>query len=279
MGRWLQNFRRVFAGCFFLLLVLYTCGMTSTLFGYDLSILTKVQLVPALLAGSFIVVCSVFVFTFLFGRWYCSFLCPLGIFQDILGRLKKGTSLKDSRSRTITRYCVLLLCVTSLFFGATFILLLVDPWSIFSRVATTFMLPPLTFFNNLIFELLHHFGLYGVAAKEYNFAGISVLFTAILSLLLLFYLLFFKGGRSWCNTICPVGTIFSLVGIKPVVRIRISRARCVHCGRCETECKAGVIDMKSGLIHSGDCVACFNCLPVCKDNAISYGFSKEEMLR
>lgn len=271
MGRILQIFRRTFAGCFFLLQLLYVGGGISELYGFDPSIFSRIQFVPALLAGSLGVVVSISLSTVAFGRWYCSFLCPLGILQDILARLRKKKGKTIRKAAGGVRYCILALCVASLVGGTSLILLLVDPWSVFGRLTTTFALPVITFANNLLASLLNSFSLYGVVAKKYNFAGISVFIVATLSLSLLSSFLFFYGPRFWCNTLCPVGTVLGILARNSLVRVQIDPDRCVSCGLCEKRCKAGVITLPKGQVDSGDCVACFNCLPVCQYQAISYG--------
>ena len=54
-----------------------------------LSVLAKVQFVPALLAGSLVTAGVLVAMTLLFGRVYCSVCCPLGILQDIAFRFRK----------------------------------------------------------------------------------------------------------------------------------------------------------------------------------------------
>ncbi len=277
MGLFLQNLRRVVSCGVFLLLLLYVGGGISELYSFNPSVLSRVQFVPALLAGSFVIVVSILLFTSVFGRWYCSFLCPLGILQDIIARFRKKKVLvkRAGRKANIIRYSVLILCILSFLCGASLVLLLVDPWSVFGRLTTTFALPVFTFFNNLLAHIVNYFGMYGVVVKDYNFAGLSVLLIATLSLSLLTYFVFYHGGRFWCNTLCPVGTILSVVSRKSLVRVNIDQSKCISCGLCEKHCKTGVIHLKSKRVDAHDCVACFNCLPVCKDDAISYGFVKK----
>lgn len=275
MGRMLHIFRRTFAGCLFLLLLLYVGGAISEIYGFAPSIISRMQFVPALLAGSFGTVLSIILFTLFFGRWYCSFLCPLGILQDILGRLQKKKAETIGWQAGVIRCCVLIFCFASLFFGFSLVLLLVDPWSVFGRLTTTFALPVITFVNNLLAALFNDFGLYAVTAKKYRFTGGSVFLTALFSLSLLTYFLYRYGGRSWCNTLCPVGTVLSVFAGKSILRVQIDRNKCISCGRCERHCKAGVITLQTKRVDAADCVACFSCLPVCKDDAISYSFSRK----
>ena len=59
--------------------------------------LAHLQFVPALLSLSVGILLFLIVLTLLFGRIYCSTICPMGILQDIIARLSKSTSKKKYR--------------------------------------------------------------------------------------------------------------------------------------------------------------------------------------
>lgn len=275
MGRILQAIRRILGGMVFLLLLLYACGVVSETYVFSASFLSHNQLAPALLAGSFGSVAVILLFTLLFGRWYCSCLCPLGILQDGIGRLQKR-KLKFNTIGIVStgvRCIVLVLCLVTYFSGTTVLLVIVEPWSVFGRLTTTFCLPVMTFCNNLLASVFNPIGNYTFVAKGYHIAGISVLFTAALSMFLLALFTLRSHGRFWCNTICPVGTVLSTIAKKSPLRIRIDPNKCISCGLCEEACKVGVINVeRDEKVDNGNCIACFNCLPVCPHNAISYTF-------
>lgn len=279
MARFLQTFRRILGGLVFFSLLLYVSGVLTKIAFFDLSLLSRIQLFPALFAGSFGVVAFIVLFTLLCGRWYCSCVCPLGVVQDGINRCmtrKSGRkTLKAGKAWRWIRYTILLLCLAVYLFNTTIVLLLVDPWSVFGRLATTFVLPVVTFINNLLASVLNVFGNYTLVAKGYHLAGTSVLLVALLTLLLLIFLLRRFHGRMWCNTVCPVGTLLHLLAARSPVRIRIDDTRCTKCKQCEKSCKAAVIDIDNGDINTGNCVACFNCLPVCEYDAIRYSYRKE----
>lgn len=66
--------------CFTLITLLFLdfTGTLHTWFGW----LAKIQFLPAVLALNIGVVLFLIVLTLLFGRIYCSVICPLGVFQD-----------------------------------------------------------------------------------------------------------------------------------------------------------------------------------------------------
>lgn len=75
-------------------------------------------------------------------------------------------------------------------------------------------------------------------------------------------------GRIYCNTLCPVGAVLSLIGQKPLYRIALSQEMCVCCGMCEAACKGGAIDSKRKSVLAENCVMCFNCIPACKRGGV-----------
>lgn len=83
-----------------------------------------------------------------------------------------------------------------------------------------------------------------------------------------------KNGRTYCNTICPVGTILGFLSKYSYYKIHIDTDKCNGCRRCVRECKASCIDAASHKVDHSRCVACFDCLDSCSTNAITYTHKK-----
>ena len=81
----LRRIRKILAALMFTLITLLFLDFTGTLHHW-LGWMAKVQFLPALLALNLFVVVGLVVFTLIFGRIYCSVICPLGILQDIIAR-------------------------------------------------------------------------------------------------------------------------------------------------------------------------------------------------
>ena len=99
--------------------------------------------------------------------------------------------------------------------------------------------------------------------------SISSLFIAVVILTMIF-IMAWKHGRTWCNTICPVGTILGLLSRFSLFKVRIDSDKCNSCGLCATKCKAACINSKEHTIDYGRCVDCFDCLGGCKQKALIY---------
>ncbi|MCJ7820149.1 MAG: 4Fe-4S dicluster domain-containing protein [Bacteroidales bacterium] len=243
--------------------------------------LLYLQFVPSLLkfaiagvagATGFMVV---ILLTVLSGRTYCSFLCPLGISQDVISRIG-GTFKRRFRKYgykkpyTVLRYFMLAMTASIMLMGGAYVLTILDPYSTFGRFMTYFAKPAAIFLNNQVAALLGEFDIYTIYKidiKAYQLAAYAV----PVSFLLLVGLLSFRYGRLYCNTVCPVGTFLGFLSKISLFRIRFDEASCNRCGRCAAACKSSCIDFLHRHVDTSRCVNCFNCLDSCNENAISYG--------
>ena len=133
----LRKIRIIAAALCFTLITLLFLDFTGTLhawFGW----LAKIQFLPAVLALNVGVVILLIALTLLFGRAYCSVICPLGVMQDIIswaaGKRKKNR-FSYSPEKKWLRYAVLVVFIASLVAGFGAVALLVAPYSAFGRIA------------------------------------------------------------------------------------------------------------------------------------------------
>ena len=243
---------------------------------HKLQLLTTIQLAPALLALNIGVLIFLFLLTFLFGRVYCSAICPLGIWQDVLetcSRLfTKRKKYKYLKPKNYLRYSILIGVVIAFFAGFTFLLSLLEPYSIFGRMASSLFRPVYLYGNNQLAGVLGHFNNYSLYVVEIVIRSIFSFVIASISLLIVSFLAY-KYGRLYCNTICPVGSLLGLISKYSIFKIRINEDTCNSCGACAAKCKSSCINSKEHKIDHSRCVGCFNCLPVCKKKAIKFTYA------
>ena len=221
------------------------------------------SLTSAFFVDTFAAVVLIAVVTLLFGRIYCSVLCPLGILQDgiaFLAQLLKGKAHRRYRfldTRPV-KYGVFL-----------FVLILGAAGVMLPLIA---LLPSSNFFTFVSNVILRFFCTTDpkVGTPSYFCANPPAeAFCFSLGVFLVVAALAAWRGRIYCNTLCPVGAVLSLVGQKPLYRITLSQDMCVCCGLCEAACKGGAIDSKRKSVLAENCVMCFNCISACKRGGVT----------
>jgi len=153
-----------------------------------------------------------------------------------------------------------------------FLLAWIDPYSIFGRTVTLYFKPVLILLNNSIAEILNNANNYFLYKVPLIMPDITIYFIPTITLILILWMTF-KHGRLFCNSICPVGAILGIISKKSLIRININRDACNSCHLCERECKAECIDIENQIVDSSRCVACFNCIGICKSSGINYNFN------
>lgn len=219
----------------------------------------------------------VIILTFIGGRVYCSTLCPLGIFQDIIIFLRRKffpkKRYKYKKALNVLRYSILMLGVVSLFFGGILFINWLDPYSNFGRMASHIYQPILLKANNLLARIIPGIGLNPLEARPVHIASLA--FAG--GIMLLVSTMSFIQERLYCNSICPVGTFLGLISKISLFKIKIEQSSCTKCGKCQTVCKANCIDIKTLQVDESRCISCYNCIPVCNDNAIGYVMKKVQI--
>ena len=245
----------------------------------DNPLLQKIQFGPALLSLSIVTLVCLIAATLLLGRLYCSVICPLGIFQDFFNWLSKKFDKKKKYGfkpeQPWLRWGVLAVLVIAWLFGFTFLVGLVEPYSAYGRMADELFRPVYLMGNNLLAAISEKFGSYAFFKVAVSLKSISAFVVAVLTLLVIGHFSYHY-GRTWCNTVCPVGTLLGFFSRFSLLRIRIDKDRCNHCLACQRKCKAYCIDSVNQQIEYSRCVDCFDCIDSCKQKAIYFGPVKRQ---
>ena len=263
--------RRILGIIFFALITLLFLDFTGAIhawFGW----MAKIQFLPAVLALNFGVVIGLVLLTLLMGRIYCSVICPLGVLQDIfgwLGKKVKKNRYTYSKPLNILRYVMLGVLVVALVAGFTSIGALIAPYSAFGRIATTFLAPVYLWGNNLLASWAESANSYAFYSVDIWWKG-GVTFVVALVTLTTLFVLALKNGRTYCNTICPVGTVLGFLSKYSYLKPVIDTTKCNGCGLCARNCKASCIDSKNHAIDYSRCVVCLDCIDKCRQGAIKY---------
>ena len=270
----LRKIRTILAAVFFVLITLLFLDFTGTLHHW-LSWMAKIQFLPAVMALNVVVVVALIALTLVFGRIYCSVICPLGVFQDLLARLRRKKN-KYSYSKEVKwlRYPVLAVFVLAGMAGIGSLFQLLAPYSAYGRIATMIFQPIWKLGNNLLAMMAERMDSYAFYTIDTWMRSLPVLIIAAVTLVVL-AVLAWRGGRTYCNTICPVGTILSFFARFSWLKIRFDVEKCKNCSLCSKNCKAACIDFKSHTVDYSRCVACGNCIDSCKFDALKYSSSMQ----
>lgn len=146
---------------------------------------------------------------------------------------------------------------------------LLEPYSSYGRIASNLFAPVYQWGNNLLAYLAERADSYAFYETEVWMKSLPTFIIASLTFAVLI-ILAWRGGRTYCNTICPVGTVLGFLSKYSLFKPVIDTAKCNGCGLCARNCKASCINSKAHEIDYSRCVACMDCLDKCKQGAITY---------
>lgn len=194
--------------------------------------------------------------TFFWGRLWCSHFCPIGGTTELVShaipeRLKTGFSFIHAPA---FRYCYLLVFVAGALIGIGSVACKLCNFRVIPFLAGSPFVPSYRTY------LLSSVGLAGIA---------TVSLTGF----------FARGGRAYCNLLCPVGALDSIVNylggkIGFTRKVRTDLAKCSGCGSCINECMVWALERtRNGKIKrdQASCMSCRECIKACPREAIRYG--------
>ena len=272
----LRIIRIVLAAFFFIGITLLFLDVTGSLHKW-LGWMAKVQFLPALLALNVVIFVMLLLLTLIFGRVYCSVICPLGVMQDIIswarGRFRKKDRFRFryQKNRPWLRLAFLVLFIITMASGISAIAGILAPYSTYGRIAQNLFAPVYTLGNNLLAWVCSRFDSYAFYSREVWIRSAGT-FAVSAAMFILIAILAWRSGRTWCNNVCPVGTLLGYVSRFSLFAPTIDTTKCRSCGLCARQCKASCIDISQLKVDTSRCISCMDCISTCNDGAISYRF-------
>jgi polyferredoxin len=266
----LRNIRRLYAAFFLILfvLLLWVTGFRR-MKGYETPLFLELD--PLIAIASFLtsgtvykgLVLSLIVIagTLFFGRFFCSWVCPLGIINQIAGsifnKLRAVDTIALNTYRTLYRlkYYLLAVFIVLAALGSLQIGLL-DPIPFITRSTAVSIFPAFNLKSGWLY------------LKQPLFNGGTFLGLTFLAVIMANRFL----PRFWCRTLCPLGALLGLMSFRPVLRIWRDVERCTDCKKCLGHCHGGC-DPHAAL-RITECHVCMNCIGDCPEDAIHYGLPR-----
>ena len=267
----LRKIRIALATVMFIGITLLFLDFTGTMHHW-VSWMPRLQFLEAVLALNVVVIVALIVLTLVFGRIYCSVICPLGIMQDIfgwLGKKAKKNRYTYSKGKYVLRMAFFTFMLILLLLGGGTIVQLLAPYSAFGRICTNLLQPVWMAGNNVLAAIVEHYDSYAFYHTNIWMRALPSLIISIVTLVIL-AVLAWRNGRTYCNTICPVGTALSFFAKFSWLKIHFDVDKCKNCSLCTKNCKAACIDYKTHTVDSLRCVVCGDCIDSCKFGALKY---------
>lgn len=198
--------------------------------------------------------------TLLFGRVYCSTVCPVGTIQDAVVWVRKesksGKAFRFHESRQI-RYVIVLAYLVALALGTLAVGYIIEPWNMMRNAASAAN-PADT-------------------AMTWQAIGLSVGIGIAAGMIAIIAIMVWAwhSGRDFCNDVCPLGTMLGCVHHQALFHIAIDPDKCISCMKCEDICSSQCIKVENRFVDNSRCVRCFDCTEVCPNDAIRYQLNRD----
>ena len=189
-----------------------------------------------------------------FGRFICGYVCPMGLLQDLMYKIKTPKLVVKLRYLRYLKYAVLVLFVMILPFALLHELSgLGQPWfcKYICPSGTIFGAVPLLFVN----EFLRTFAGVQYMIKATLAAGIVIISVAVY--------------RPFCRTLCPLGAIYALFNKIAFLRMHHEKESCISCSDCTKACKLCLNPAEQP--NSPECIRCGSCVSACEIKALRVG--------
>ncbi len=258
------RYARIFISILFFITAIITIIVENTDVLHFFKYTKYVQIIPSILPTMLGIILFWLLTTLLFGRIYCSSICPIGTLFDIIIRLRKFIPQLNRKFyfkpiQKKQKYFILFTYILCLALSINIIPAIIEPWNMFENIISTFSFSPQQ--ESLI--RLSTGSLLGFIIGFISFV-IIVIYAAL-------------KGRDYCNEICPIGSLLGIATQKSLMHIEIDPDKCINCMNCETNCKASCIKVISRYVDNSRCVRCFNCISKCPNNAIRYQINKNRV--
>ncbi len=192
----------------------------------------------------------------MFGRWICGWLCPFGLVQDLLHKIKTPKLKKNvfTKALSLLKYVILVVFVV--------IIPLLYMFRDFPLPAFCKYICPAGTLGGAIGLLINpeNSGMFGMLGPLFTWK-FALMISIIVGTVFIY--------RMFCRFLCPLGAIYGLFNKFSLFGITLERSKCISCGKCINVCPMDISE-----VGDRECISCGRCVGVCPTQAISYKGSK-----
>ena len=188
---------------------------------------------PKLHSAAFILMALGLVVAFFFGPLFCGYVCPLGSYQEWIGKLghkifpkKYGRLVPEKLDRALgyLRYVVLAMVIYQTAVAGKLVFQNVDPY----------------------------YALFNFFTGEAGLLSLAILLAVtVLSLFV---------ERPWCKYLCPYGALLGLFNLIRIFPVRRSPKTCIQCKKCDKACPMRIKVSQGGAVRNPQCISCHKCV-------------------
>ena len=189
-----------------------------------------------------------------FGRLVCGWMCPFGLVQDLLYKIKTKFKKKNLPGHKYLRWIRFVILIV-------FVVLL----PAFAVNAAGMGKPTFCEFICPSGMLLGGIPLTTVSDTFRSAIGLRFWWKLFILVAVAVLSVFFY--RPFCKYLCPLGAIYGLFNPVSTYRLEIDHDKCIKCHACQNACGMDIATFET--TNSIDCIRCGACIKACPNNAIT----------
>jgi len=205
---------------------------------------------------AFYVVGLLSLFAIAAGRLFCGYICPFGLFQDLLDKIPLKKIKVPQKVNKVLKYLKYFILV---FFVFVLPFALQDKYGISDPYFCKYICP-----SGILFGAIPLISMNRVLTASLGaLFGLKFTVLAIITMLsMIFY-------RPFCRYLCPLGAFLGMFNPISLYRLKIND-KCIKCRKCERTCKLDIPTYKTP--NSPECIRCGECIKACPVKAIEHSF-------